>query len=1758
MELLIPPRKENLGSFSINIVFHTKKAIINEKIEKIYPFETLLSLKQKIMMLMKNNHHYLPQYQFVALEVKTDNYVPFEFGYDEIEMFEDPLKKVQADKRLVDIYGTKKTTTLHIFDGRTVSTIFTENDTVHVWSLADLASLANPNEAQYFYGYFAKYFPKISQPTTILNILKSISEDDRLAVESATKFQLTSMKNYETIDERITKLPEDKNELVELIEFRAKLPDYSKVHDTSLEAVFQEMKLNKDIPLIRYFSKLGKSKPIVRLATGPAGLPLILDKNELRLLFADVPDNYERATILIQKPIKSSDAPKGTTWKIYIYEDSTTIIELKAPRADKLLRSVVLQKAFDMLPDIIKNLDYSTSVINNLVLVKCSAKYRMDSIGTIKPKYEEFHRRLVDYIPLLFEERIPNRAYDFAFRLRVQTDEYDEYDEYEDNVEDKFDHIQNAINLYKLNKHENIKDISKYLEFEYGLGPKEIAYQIERWSRNNQQMFENPDEAGLIKIYGATIRMKNDHPRYIFEILNIEHLNDLQTILTLLNVLIFNESSKESLAIDIPAVAIDEDIPIAEIKDIDEDLFELLQIDGIEADEVHGPVLSQIEEEEPVVASSVDQKIFGKEDVLRLEDEPYIYKLTSVDDSLFKWTTSKESKEKTYSRKCQHAQFRQPNVMTPEKYKYIRDVLYPTQVHWIELPLTPKHAAAIEFCSKSPSERAKDKRDKKEKIELELLGLKLGVKLKQSASFLGPKTTKEIQDLIEASEASELWMVARAGTKKTPNYYICSELWCFYDDYPILKSEFESPYLRSGEKKYIVPGCPFCGGGLIRKNEKGKYDPKPGQTVIERQGGDWYAGYFKDTIHPDKYTLPCCFKSPDSVFIPEDSLPLPPVYVSLPKTQATLVESAEEIAMAESKSKSSHAEAVQTDMKKSFRNILKQSTYIIDESAKEISAGSYALLPKSIDKLWAQKAEDYMVEKKGHLGLGAKTKAFFRFGLQLSRTLPGKNFLQFIAYVMYVSSQISPQITYIDNTKIYSPNDVLHFLFETPIQIVFARAFESANYGSLLYEFAKSDEPDPGEEGSTYTKEAFDAWAHQMGISDIEIHEYAVRFFKSWKNFEEYVRDFNAPKDLRLWDSLFFTPGLFSYSGVIIPRFVVHEDEGQIYCPPLGVPFITHLLQKHLLVPIVYNETDNIIQPIVLFEAPGAVFGAFHPQSVHLNKISKQNHEKIRQFYNQFIKPYAGCSRIEPPPHLYTPKGSIPLLYDVYVYLLDSKMFELVAIQRDITNHIVGLIGQVKDDYTKQFYLPVVDDGYIITNIPSNYGYEHIPIPQLQVLLTVLTGADGKGGMVEEEFSDYNPTKLRIQTGDSTLIVALELEGGSLIPINPISKNKKIPHPLFSELEFEPIDSLPWELDYEILRQGDDDDLYYEKQVYVNPSDIHDESYQHMRLSLSRWLISPGRGAKTLKQIELLRQSINRLPLFELRKRMIILLDPVIQGWLTKNGENVTPSLLRKDCISMSEKDCTGMCVFDSGKCKIHYQENFTMRSDTNLIYRLVDELLRFNKSAIEILSNKVPILRLPEGILKQKDSIIFKLDGRGDDDLYTHLGLSDRLTTYYSHGMTYPEEVSAYDLGQTLDQSIPAQWEKLGFMLPDTADMIAYNPFKVKTDSLLSILNELSITYDAFITRLGNPTFNWSIKQLEIASKIFNAQFVLTKREKSTNDLVFDSIVGPSESFFILMDDSGIPIIYKQKSGEYTYFVNIDELPLDIQDSIKLRNTED
>jgi hypothetical protein len=585
-------------------------------------------------------------------------------------------------------------------------------------------------------------------------------------------------------------------------------------------------------------------------------------------------------------------------------------------------------------------------------------------------------------------------------------------------------------------------------------------------------------------------------------------------------------------------------------------------------------------------------------------------------------------------------------------------------------------------------------------------------------------------------------------------------------------------------------------------------------------------------------------------------------------------------------------------------------------------------------------------------------------------------------------------------------------------------------------------------------------------------------------------------------------------------------------------------------------------EPIVYFEAPSTVLGAFHPKSIYVNRISKEYYEKIDKFYYQYSKPVAGCARPSIPKHLWTVDGETPILYELYYYLNKSSLFEPIAIQKDITNRTVGLIAQVKDDDTKQFYLPTADDGYMITDLVSNYGYENIPFVKLDVLLTALTGVDGEGGICET-FDILFPKRVRITSKKPIKIIMLETVGNALIPIEPIPLNTVVKHPLFLKLDYVPIDSYPWDLDKQILieEEGEEEDLDLEEEVRINPKDIYDESYEHFRLSLSKWLQRPGRGPSVLKQLEKLRKAAYRLPLFELRRRIYLLIIPVIIGWFTNEGDDVRPSILRKDCISLGEKDCTGMCVFANGKCKIHSIKNFFYNENTIRVYayKIIDELLRYNKSALEILNDKVQILSLPEGIEKQKDSFIFKLDGRGDDDLFAHLGLSDRFTSEYSHGYVFPEEVSAIDLGikSASESGLPAAWEMNGYDLYDSPDKIFYSPTIVKNNILISILNQLNMTYDQFLSKLHITFFDWSDKHLYEAAKLFNAQFIKTKKNPDTNLLEFDKLIGPSAEQFILTNELSIPFIYKTSPTDFVFFVTLDQLPSDITDHVKVRNSD-
>jgi hypothetical protein len=122
----------------------------------------------------------------------------------------------------------------------------------------------------------------------------------------------------------------------------------------------------------------------------------------------------------------------------------------------------------------------------------------------------------------------------------------------------------------------------------------------------------------------------------------------------------------------------------------------------------------------------------------------------------------------------------------------------------IEYPLSDYNAEVVRFVSSTADERRKyNKKSKKEKEAMEIHGLRLGVPLIGNESFLGDAASSMVIELIKEQQQKELWVFARAGSS-SPNYYVCSKLWCATDQIPVLESEYEGDAMRNGAKKKLV------------------------------------------------------------------------------------------------------------------------------------------------------------------------------------------------------------------------------------------------------------------------------------------------------------------------------------------------------------------------------------------------------------------------------------------------------------------------------------------------------------------------------------------------------------------------------------------------------------------------------------------------------------------------------------------------------------------------------------------------------------------------------------------------------------------------------------------------------------------------------------------------------------------------------------------------------------------------------------------
>jgi len=210
--------------------------------------------------------------------------------------------------------------------------------------------------------------------------------------------------------------------------------------------------------------------------------------------------------------------------------------------------------------------------------------------------------------------------------------------------------------------------------------------------------------------------------------------------------------------------------------------------------------------------------------------------------------------------------------------------------------------------------------------------------------------------------------------------------------------------------------------------------------------------------------------------------------------------------------------------------------------------------------------------------------------------------------------------------------------------------------------------------------------------------------------------------------------------------------------------------------------------------------------------------------------------------------------------------------------------------------------------------------------------------------------------------VAVQLANGLYIPAAPPKEESVI-----AGLPLGEVDEMEWSMNREIYFASEkttSDETVFKAQE----SDMR-EIFEHLRLTFSNWFSSEAASGEFRKQIKDILDS-PALPLFEKRKRLEILLGPMILSWMdseTPKGE-VEGSLLRVDCRLEAGPVCPARCVWRQkgdetvGHCYLHSPKQLHLggrlvNGPRLLMLRLIEELLRFPDRRNQLLKGTVTTL---------------------------------------------------------------------------------------------------------------------------------------------------------------------------------------------------------
>ncbi len=759
------------------------------------------------------------------------------------------------------------------------------------------------------------------------------------------------------------------------------------------------------------------------------------------------------------------------------------------------------------------------------------------------------------------------------------------------------------------------------------------------------------------------------------------------------------------------------------------------------------------------------------------------------------------------------------------------------------------------------------------------------------------------------------------------NYYFCPEYYCLSDEIMLRPNDFKAKVDREGNPK--APNtCPFCKGKLITNHKA----VMKGHTVIKRKlkknsdKAHTYISFLSKSSHPENLGLPCCFVKPSVLRLSDSKF----AHLRSQLQQKTFGDMDEEEEEEEIEEEELESLLSRTDETINYA-LLIENVYkkLILESNKIPSPGNFAAVPPLFDEFFAQDSANIVTRVAANLKLRPNAQGFIRIGTQSSVY---ESLLGVLAPIL----------------SRFSINEVR----ERILEIVTPRVFIMSHFGNLVLEFYN-----PADESAMPpTIQDLKMWASKELQVDVNSsNELAlVRVYNSFKRFVRFMKDPTQRKDLRHIQPLLAEPGLFTSRGT---QIVIIEKTGEnliIKCPTFGVSLDRHRKSDFVFISkeMKYLETSNITYAyyeLYLYtnNIPGkGAEGDYHESIVSFNYSSRKFwpsivQARVDEFMNQCQSRYRS---------VYTSQQGVNSMAMVPLSkAIESVPFFPVGIVRDSYNHICGITFRSKPGKNTLVALPVIDDGFMATQLATHFDWNDFTPAQLDDIVEYYRKT------LQPLFALYPGYNIKyaVRTKFENKIIALQLENGIYIPCGQPKAEDSLSK---LKLDIVTVEQLEWEINKELSKPCGKDPQLLEERTYHKLEEL----YQQFRLIVSNWITSTSSGPRVRKDLEKIIFNPD-LPEYERRKRLYIFVAPIFMSWFYADTEKweMQASFLRKDCRVIDSPDsCTGSCYWkeDEGKCLLHVnattQVNEKEVSTPELFTKkIVDELVRFPARRIQLMS---------------------------------------------------------------------------------------------------------------------------------------------------------------------------------------------------------------